>query len=789
MKSTKKFSKLVLSAFLLCTLGACRKKSQSTDEPNKENTTQTVDNGNNNTNQTGDYGNTNQGNTGDNQGNTNQGNTGENNNGQGQEGNNNQGQEGNGNGENNQGQGGNENQGGEGNNNQGQGENNNGNNENGNQGENNGNQQGNNVLENATYPEYVQEYEDVPDTNSILEMPEPVVHDPIQQVIGATGGEMKDDDENLVINFPEGALDTSVNITATYVEDASIFSENVDPNFLGAVEFGPSGTTFDEPVEVKMNLIREPVNDEVGIFCYDEENDIWDYVGQGDVDDQTVSFEVTHFSYYKTLDLTPAMTSKFDALVRVALETGQSDSWILDSFIDYLINEEYVMDYYTQYEGYWYEPCGLHVSGNYFMDGKEGDPNALSKQVGESNMVGNKFGVCKVASETASYQEYLKQKNKPASERQEITSISFIIDYKMIKPEINLMPEKSILDKDETVEVAVQCHYSNPANHFPEFQNLPLGNYPLTLPYSLKKFAVDKTELVTDEYGSATFNVTALKEGAEFVKVQFYVPGPFGEFSAGYQKFICGGDYTFEGHITENRSGSYKILEKALIDEDANLVTIGTFDFSFEYDFKGAIICNEDGTYSGSIDFYNIQMTLNCTENVYDHTDYGDNYVTYTRIGFDLYEDNEPWMDFAFPVSFNFTAAVSDDFVCTLAAKSSLSFEVALIMVHERIHIRDTTFEDGIEKTREGDSEGSFIPFAIMILNSKNLLYPFELIDGEQSYSSSTFLDDFRQGLSADGSLNLSMSAEGVTFVEESNVTCSTEMEITVVDHTADLND
>ena len=424
MKSTRKFSKLLLSAFLLCSLGACRKDSQSTVEPKKDDTTQVVDNGNSNTNQTGDNGNTNQGNTGDNNGGSgeNQGNT---------------------------------NQGGEGNNNQGQGENNNGNNENGNQGENNGNQQGNNGLENVTYPEYVQEYEDVPNTNSISEMPEPVVHDPIQQVIGATGGEMKDDEENLVINFPEGALNTSVNITATYVEDASIFSENVDPNFLGAVEFGPSGTTFDEPVEVKMNLIREPVNDEVGIFCYDEVNDIWDYVGQGNVDDQTVSFEVTHFSYYKTLDLTPKMTSKFDALVRSALETGKSDSWILDSFIDYLINEEYVMDYYTQYEGYWYEPCGLFVSGNYFMNGKEGDSNALSKQVGESNMVGNKFGVCKVAAETASYQEYIKQKNKPASERQEISSISFIIDYKMIKPTIVLYPEKSILDKDETVEVAV----------------------------------------------------------------------------------------------------------------------------------------------------------------------------------------------------------------------------------------------------------------------------------------------------------------------------------------------
>ena len=756
MKSTRKFSKLLLSAFLLCSLGACHKDSQSTVEPKKDDTTQVVDNGNsNNTNQTGDNGNTNQGNTGDNnggsgenQGNTNQGNTGENNN---------QGQEGNGNGENNQGQ-----------------------------CENNGNQQGNNGLENVTYPEYVQEYEDVPNTNSISEMPEPVVHDPIQQVIGATGGEMKDDEENLVINFPEGALNTSVNITATYVEDASIFSENVDPNFLGAVEFGPSGTTFDEPVEVKMNLIREPVNDEVGIFCYDEVNDIWDYVGQGNVDDQTVSFEVTHFSYYKTLDLTPKMTSKFDALVRSALETGKSDSWILDSFIDYLINEEYVMDYYTQYEGYWYEPCGLFVSGNYFMNGKEGDPNALSKQVGESNMVGNKFGVSKVASETASYQDYIKEKNKPASERQEMSSISFIIDYKMIKPTIVLYPEKSILEKDETVEVAVQCSYSNPSNHFPEFMALTLSNYPLTLPYNLQKFSVDKTELITDDQGSASFNVTALEEGTEFVKVQFYVPGPFGEYSASYVKFICGGDYTFEGHMTETRSGDYTILQQFVEQDFVSLKTVGTFEFNLNYDFKGAIILNEDGSCSGTLDIFNVEMSYDCTKNTFEGSETEDHIYSHVKIDFELYED-EPWIDVTMPVSFNFTAAVAEDFACTLAAKSSEYFAMALMFVHVYEHVDTKDLETG--DTGELDHDNSFLPFAILIKNNKNLLLPFELVDGAQSYSTNALLDDIQQGLSEGPTIILSMSLEGITFCEETNVSCSTEMDITVYDHTSEIED
>ena len=231
-------------------------------------------------------------------------------------------------------------------------------------------------------------------------------------------------------------------------------------------------------------------------------------------------------------------------------------------------------------------------------------------------------------------------------------------------------------------------------------------------------------------------------------------------------------------------------MENYLTEDYLSLKTNGTFDFTFEYDFKGAIICNEDGTYSGSIDFFNMKMTFSCTENVYDGYDRGDDYVTYMKVGFDLYKNNEAWFDIGIPVSYTFTAAVSEDFVCRLATKAPTYCEVALMSIYSRIHVRHTYYDDyGIEHTSEGDNNVTFISYAIMVLNNKNLLLPFDLIDGTWSYSSNTFLDNYQQGYSEGLTFNLSMTIEGVTFSEESNVSCSTEMEITVVDHTAELND
>ena len=140
------------------------------------------------------------------------------------------------------------------------------------------------------------------------------------------------------------------------------------------------------------------------------------------------------------------------------------------------------MDYYTEYQGLWYEPIGLFIHGGYQINGAQGDQNVLNKQVGESNQVGNTYGVCQIAGQTVSRQEYDTAKQNGTT--QDLIDVSVHLDYKMIKPDINVNCTPTILEKGETAYASVLTHYSNPNNKtFPDFT---LPNYPLTLPYQLK---------------------------------------------------------------------------------------------------------------------------------------------------------------------------------------------------------------------------------------------------------------------------------------------------------------
>ena len=480
--------------------------------------------------------------------------------------------------------------------------------------------------------------------------PSPSSYAPVSKTVGASGGTLSDDG-NITINIPANALSVDTPITAQYVEDETQVEDCPFPGFLGAVQFGPSGTTFDQPAQVTMRLKDTPRNEKVCIFCYDEEEDIWDFVTEADVLGGNASFTVNHFSYYKALDLTPRMTGKWDALVRTAMAEGYSDSWILDTFVDYLVNQEHVLDYYTEYGGLLYEPCGLHVSGNYFMNGKEGDPNYLITMVGESNQVGNRFGLSRIASETDSYKEFIKEKNKPASERQEITTVLFIIDYKMIKPNIEASADKTILDEGETATVNVYCHYVNPDNFFPEFRDVILPYYPLTLPFKLVHLTTDVDKLTTNSEGRASFRVTSLDGEPEVVKVMFYVEGYFGEYADAYVTFNNGG-YSITGHVSETLQFNYnaKIMEGSPTTRET-----GTFDLKVDYDLDGVFeVKDETKEVVGSITYKNITATLQTTRcHDYYHYDLGGDYSLTINIAYHLFATHSigQTSDVTFPLS------------------------------------------------------------------------------------------------------------------------------------------
>ena len=63
---------------------------------------------------------------------------------------------------------------------------------------------------------------------------EPVEHTAFNQNVDATGGKVKDPENNLTIDIPAGALDNETNISALYVEYPEYICKDLPCDFLGA---------------------------------------------------------------------------------------------------------------------------------------------------------------------------------------------------------------------------------------------------------------------------------------------------------------------------------------------------------------------------------------------------------------------------------------------------------------------------------------------------------------------------------------------------------------------------
>ena len=619
---------------------------------------------------------------------------------------------------------------------------------------------------------------DHPENSTPRAKPELIPHEPIVKSISVTGGELGEEDENLSISFPAGALKQAKEITATYVDEPSFINDKPLMNFMGAVEFGPSGTTFDEDVQVTMKLSRDTNNyyPDLSVFCYDEANDIWDYVSDASYSYSTkeATFTVRHFSKYQCLEITPAMLNRFNDLVYEAKTNGYDDAWIMSNYEDYLVNEERVMDYYTEYEGLWYEPCGLYIHGDYQLNGVKGDPNVLNKQVGETNKVGNRYGLCKIGGQIVSSQEYDTAKQNGTT--QDLIDVSVSLDYKMIKPNIDINCAHAVLEKGETTYASVLTHYVNPNNQtFPDFA---LPNYPLTLPYQLKHFSTDVDELTTNASGRGEFQITALEEGVEFIKVMFYVEGYFGEYSANFLKVKCGGDFTISGQIEQTWSGSFRysdFMEEAL-DEAVALTSLGSFTITTKYEFKGMLDLGEDGTTcSGMIEFFNLELEFSGSDAVYEG--WGPD-GQYARIK--LSHPDDEFISIAFG-TYNFSGTVDEFNACNISTNQSKVFGACIVWDNQNEFVS----ADG--ETFEWDLPMMSI---IALINNPALLLEFDLEEGVDFANSSSLKDmilDDAESLKYLYSLSPELSNAGIeemiTFFEINTTSKSTTQEIEIIDN------
>ena len=591
---------------------------------------------------------------------------------------------------------------------------------------------------------------------------EPTSYEKVETMIGKDGGVVKDEEENVTISIPQGALQEDTNISAQYIEEPSYLEANPSMNFLGAVEFGPSGTTFDKPVEVSLQLTDTPKNNKISIFCYSEEYDIWNYVTDASVSNNIATFNISHFSKYKALDISMEMLMKFNDLVRQAQATGQSDSWIHENFKNYLINEEHVMDIYSYFGGYWYEPCGLIIGGNYHINGKEGDPNELTELIGETNKVGNTYGLCHDGQLIVDSKTYKKIVGQP-KEGQETISVNVGIYYKMIKPDIDLTASKKKLNKGENATINIRCHYVNVTNYFDEYKDLEMSNYMLTIAKP-SHFDIDKSAVLTDDEGLASFVITAKENNkAETITVNFDVTGDFGTHAEGNITLGSSG-YEITGHAKETLNIVYHAKSP---EGSPTSRQNGTIALEIEYDITGSF--EIDGTViEGTIEYSNISIEFSSSPclDVYDYSLPGGDSL-HVELGYYVFAthsaSSSSSVSFALSGTFNkATNAVSlsygnDNEIAKVEGKTTGYGETGGII----------------------DTEGSGAYNTTAVVSAREQsINDYVLGSGSQGYNASAFLDNF--SLDIDYDFNLDPDGLNPTFPDLNNYQGSTNTTIEI---------
>lgn len=320
--------------------------------------------------------------------------------------------------------------------------------------------------------------------------------------------------DKLSINIPIGALSEETNITAKYINTLSdsiteVTKEAIPLNYMSIAEFEPSGTQFAIPAEVSIELGKTPINQEVSIYCFNEEEKTWNYVGSAQVNGTKANFAISHFSKYAALDVTPAMMDHFDTLVNLY---APDDSTIISKFKDYLVNDCHVMDYITDWGSFYYRPRHLLVSGDYYKNGVENKATL-------ADIYGSEYDPSKtlhaITASSTSQSEYIKRVNegKVSSEENLYVSRCLVdIQYEMIEPKISLSVTKSELKKGESCTLNIWC--KDPQS------SLDLDGYPLSIS-STNAFSVSKSSVTTDSTGRAEITITRKNTSSGTITVSF----------------------------------------------------------------------------------------------------------------------------------------------------------------------------------------------------------------------------------------------------------------------------
>jgi hypothetical protein len=129
-------------------------------------------------------------------------------------------------------------------------------------------------------------------------------------VIPVTGGNIQARDipnlENAEVQVPANVLDVPLNVTITKVDNAPPFT-NGDTQLDKVVDFGPSGTTFKQPVTISIPYTQEDLTnagltnaESLKIYYYNLKSLLWEQLDNSNVDtaNQLVHAQTLHFSIF-----------------------------------------------------------------------------------------------------------------------------------------------------------------------------------------------------------------------------------------------------------------------------------------------------------------------------------------------------------------------------------------------------------------------------------------------------------------------------------------------------------
>ena len=340
----------------------------------------------------------------------------------------------------------------------------------------------------------------------------------------------------------------------------------------------------------------------------------------------------------------------------------------------------------------------------------------------------------------------------------ELIDISITIDYKMIKPNITLSSTKTSLNVGESVTVNVYCHYVNNNNYF--YKDFELPYYDLSITKDGNNLALDKNKLVTGENGKDSFNVTCMDDKKETVTVTFNASGDFGTNSSSSITFNEEGEYQITGHIKESISFEYDFPD--VKNDGGILAQIGKLKVDVEYDIEGSFD-EENGAIKGSVNIKNAKINVNNTFLHYYAIDDGIREDGYLAV---FATDNDYT---SYNISYNIEGTASNN-ICQLKTSST----------NKMVSVLGKWYYKG---TANGRTETIGLTYFTMTVNTvENILLPFNLTEGENTYTNNKLVDKVNYNYEGQG-VDIHYIAEYLgmdMLVDLSTLTESTTQTITI---------